>query len=276
MPCEIANPKADNVAVRVKRPPGRRSVSRSATRALDILEFFGETRRPVRAIDIARALAMHPSTTNQLLKTLVESSHLIFDGRAKTYQPSPRLAGFGSWIVDSYGADLALSKVLKSVEAGTRTIVTLSAPNDLYMQILDLTGPRLGLASARRGLQVSLFGSAAIGAAYLSLLPDQEVERLTHRARLPRQQVSAVFRKVSRIRREGFASGLTQDGGFRSLAIPLPPGSAPIPLVVAIADRPERIECNQGALLHTMREAITHWSSAKGCGSMVSSGSVAV
>ena len=83
--------------VRVKRPSERRSLSRSATRALDVLEFFGEARRPLRAVEISRVLGMHPSTTNQLLKTMVDSAHLVFDAHSKTYLPSPRLARFSTW-----------------------------------------------------------------------------------------------------------------------------------------------------------------------------------
>ena len=259
MPSESGNARGAKLGLRIKRPRHRRSMSRSATRALDILEYFGEARRPSRTIEIARALDMQPSTTNQILKTLVESSHLLFDGRAKTYQPSPRLAGFGSWIVNNYGADLRLGEMLRSVEAETGTIVTISAPNDLYMQILDLTSPRPGLSSAERGMQVSLFGSAAIGDAYLSVLPDREVERLADRARVPSQHLPAVLQKIARARREGFAYGQTEDQEFRSMAVPLPAGRTPIPMVIGIADRPERIERNQSTLLNTMQKAIKQW-----------------
>lgn len=259
MPVDFGTAKPARAGVQIKRPESRRSISRSASRALDILEYFGETRRPARTIEIARALDMHPSTTNQILKTLVESSHLFFDGRGKTYQPSPRLAGFGSWMVDNYGADLRLGQVLRDVEAETGTIVTLSAPNDLYMQILDLSCPRPGLSSAQRGMQISLFGTAAIGDAYLSVLPDREVERLADRARVPRQQLPMVFQKLSRTRREGFAYGQTEDKDFRSMAVPLPPGRTPIPMVIGIADRPERIDKNRAGLLHTMQKAIAQW-----------------
>ena len=71
--------------VRTRRPGERRSLSRSATRALDVLELFGQVRRPLRAVEVSRALDMHPSSTNQLLKTMVEAGHLIFDARAKAY-----------------------------------------------------------------------------------------------------------------------------------------------------------------------------------------------
>ena len=70
-----------------------------------MLEYFGEARRPLRAVEIAKALELHASTTDQLLKTMVDSAHLVFDARSKTYAPSHRLAGFGAWVVESYGAE---------------------------------------------------------------------------------------------------------------------------------------------------------------------------
>ena len=58
-----------NWPMRVMRAGDRRSLSRSATRALDVLEYFGQVRRPLRAVEIARQFSLHPSTVNQLLKT---------------------------------------------------------------------------------------------------------------------------------------------------------------------------------------------------------------
>jgi len=258
MPGDMGDARA-SARCRIKRPDTQGSISRTASRALDILEYFGQIRRPSRAIDIARALDLHPSSTNQILKTLVDSSHLVFDGRAKTYQPSPRLAGFGAWITENYGSDLGLNNMLRAVEDRLGTIVTLSAPNDLFMQILDFVAPQPNLSSAQRGMQVSLFGSAAIGGAYLCQLPDREVERLAFRARMPRQALPAVFEKLKTARRDGFAFGQAGNAEFRSMAVPLPPGRTPVPMVIGIAGRPERIDRDRNSLFGTMQNAITQW-----------------
>ena len=95
-------PRASRVPLwmQPRRPGDRRSLSRSATRALDVLELFGQERRSLRAIEIAKALGLHPSTANQLLKTMVDSAHLTFDAVAKSYLPSPRLGRFGGWMTE--------------------------------------------------------------------------------------------------------------------------------------------------------------------------------
>lgn len=108
----------------MKRPSDRRSLSRSATRALDVLEYFGVARQPLRAIEIARMLGMQPSTTDQLLKTMVDSAHLVFDARSKTYLPSPRLIGFSGWIIETYGAGEVLRELVRDVQQRTGLLVS--------------------------------------------------------------------------------------------------------------------------------------------------------
>ena len=145
------------------------------------MELFGVARQPMRAVDIGKALGTNPSTTNQLLKTMVDSGHLVFDARPKTYVPSPRLAEFSSWIVDTYGAGGRLRDLICGLRDRTGFVITVTTPNDLFMQIIDSAIPRG--QTAERGLRVSLFGSA-IGSAYLSTLDDSEVARLADRARI--------------------------------------------------------------------------------------------
>jgi DNA-binding IclR family transcriptional regulator len=244
--------------LRASQLSDRKSLSRSAVRALDVLEYFGDVREPLRAIDIVRALDLHPSSTNQLLKTLVASGHLLFDARSKTYVPGPRLVRFSSWVVDSYGDKDRFHGLLGEVQTRTGGVATLTTPNDLFMQIVDLTGPLPPTSSAERGYQVSVFGSAAIGDAYLSVLPDREVRRLMRRARLPRQETTSVLQRVSRTRSAGFAEGVSYDGGFYSVAAPLPRGASPVPMVVAVAQNAQAVSERRG-LERTMREAITRW-----------------
>ena len=113
-----------------------------------MLELFGELRRPLRAIEIATTLELNPSTTNQLLKTMVESAHLTFGARTKVYQPSLRLVRFGAWLSGSYGASENLGDLVREVQAQTGGIVTLTTPNDTFMQIIDTAGSEPGV---RRG-----------------------------------------------------------------------------------------------------------------------------
>lgn len=242
--------------VHVRRPSERRSLSRSATRALDVLEYFGAARCPLRAVDISRMLDMHPSTTNQLLKTMVDSAHLVFDARSKTYLPSPRLVQFSAWIVESYGADDLLRNLVRDVQRSSGLVVTLTTPNDLFMQIMDVALPKGW--STERGLRVSIFGSA-IGSAYLSMREDAEVTRLADRARIPPGELAKIMGGVNDIRREGYAEGAIADGTFWSIALPLPMHAARVPAVLGLSGPVDDVRPQVSRLAMTMRAAIDRW-----------------
>jgi DNA-binding IclR family transcriptional regulator len=241
--------------VRVKRPGDRRSLSRSATRALDVLELFGRVRRPLRAVEIARALDLHPSTTNQLLKTMVESAHLTFEAAAKSYLPSSRLARFAGWMVESYGADERLRRLVRDLQAATGETVTLTTPNDLFMQVVELAGPPGRAEGAERGLRVSIFGTAS-GAAHLSTLPETEILRLAIRARIAPAEHAALIANAARVRRDGAADGPSPDGMIWSAAAPLPDVAAPSPLVLGLAGPVARMKPEIQALKALMRGVI--------------------
>lgn len=246
------SPRSPSALVRVRRPDERRSVSRSATRALDLLELFGAERRPLRAVEIARALGTHASTTNQLLKTMLGSGHLVFDARAKTYLPSPRLAEFGAWIMASYGADGRLHDLIEEVHRATGMVVTISTPNDLFMQLVDSAVPEG--QQAERGLSVSLFGSA-IGSACLAMLDDAEVLRLAHRARIASGDIPAVLADLVKVREAGFADGASEGSPFWSIAVPLPMGGLRVPTVLGLAGPRDAVLARREELCGVLRDA---------------------
>lgn len=242
-----------NGPVRVRRPSERRSVSRSAIRALDVLEHFGRVRRGLRAIEISQALDLHPSTTDQLLKTMVDSGHLAFQAVTKTYLPSHRLGDFGAWIVDTYGGEGRLRRLVQDVQAQSGELVTLTTPNDLFMQVLEQAGTNDRGLPPERGLRISIFGSA-VGAAYLSTVEGAEIRRLAHRARLSKSDTDEALANAARIRLAGFSEGEGPDGSFWSIAAPLP-GDFPIPLVLGLAGPLARVRQDRARLQEMMRNA---------------------
>ena len=266
----VDNPARDGAARRprvlpVRLPGERRSMSRSATRALDVLEYFGQVRRPLRAIEISGALELHPSTTNQLLKTMVDSAHLTFDARTKMYLPSPRLVPFSGWMLRSYGASEQLHQLLWDVEAVTGGAVTLTTPNDLFMQIIDWAGTGPGVERTERGLRAPMFGTA-VGMAYLMTLAEPEIRRLAYRGRLSEGQTSQLLGDIERACRKGIALGHSVDGQFGSLAVPLRHPGLPAPLVLGFAGEAERVLGDKDQLGAAIKTAVARWAAAAGAG----------
>ena len=241
---------------RIKRPSERRSQSRSAMRALDILEFFGDARRPLRAFEIARMLDLSPSTADHLLKTMVDSGHLVFDARTKAYRPSPRLIGFSGWLVDTFGADDRLRALVRDIQARSGMVVTLTTPNDIFMQIIDAAIPEG--AQTERGLRISLFGSA-IGSAYLATLGGDDLERLAYRARIAAVDLPKIRETIAAITAAGFADGPSADGRLWSIAQALPMPEVQIPLVIGLAGPADSVRPNRGPLHGLITEAIARW-----------------
>ncbi len=240
--------------MRIKRPSDRRSLSRSATRALDVLECFGTERRPLRAVEISRMLDMHASTTNQLLKTMVDSGHLFFDARSKGYLPSPRLNQFATWIEETHRSGGHLRELLCDVHRRTGMVVTISTPNDLFMQVIDLAFP--AGHGPERGLRVPQFGTA-IGSAFLSMLDETEIARLSIRARVRESQLPEVLAAAADIRRKGYADGPTTEAVIWSIGIPLPRQGLNAPAVLGLAGPHEDVRERLEELVGIMIEAIT-------------------
>jgi DNA-binding IclR family transcriptional regulator len=252
----IAPSTGQSPRVRLKRPSDRRSLSRSAPRALDVLECFGSERRPLRAIELARTLGLQGSTTNQLLKTMVDSGHLVFDARAKKYFPSFRLIGFSNLISDAFGGTDRLRVMAKELRVRTGLAVSLTTPNGLFMQILHIEMP--DEQKTERGLRIGLFGSA-IGSVYLSSLRDEDIARLAAEAGVARAELAEVLRTAHEVREDGYADGSGPDDTFWTLAMVLPQDAAPMPLVIAVAGERRVVQSRAEDVLATMREGIAHW-----------------
>jgi DNA-binding IclR family transcriptional regulator len=242
--------QAGHLAYRARFPADRRSMSRSATRALDVLELFGEARRELRAVEIASSLDISRSSANQLLKTMVDSAHLVFSARNKSYLPSPRLTAFGSWMTEIYGSAGPLHDLVATVRARTGMLITLTTPNDLMMQVIDLAGAEGQLTE--RGVRVPMFGTVT-GSAYLASLDDAEVRRIAYRARIPESDLPAIQEALDQIRAVGLADGQHLNGSW-TLAIKLP--LAGVPCVLAVNGPATEVQPKVAHFSEILREAV--------------------
>lgn len=252
----IASSRGGASRLKVRLPGERKSRSGSATRALDVLELFGRLRCPLRAIDIARMLDLHPSTVNQLLKTMVESAHLAFDANGKTYLPSPRLAEFGAWIAENSGPGWQLRALVNDLHDRTGMAVAVSMPNDLFMQIMEIACEDGHVGE--RGMRISLFGSIT-GSAYLATLDDAEILRLAVRDRVPEEEFPAVLAAVASIRRDGYADGTSASKSLWSIAMPLHAQNLSVPIVLGMAGPAKSVRRKRPEYCEAMRRGISRW-----------------
>lgn len=227
----------------IRHPGERRNISKSAVRALDVLEHFAAVRRPLRATDIANALDLHPSSADQLLKSMVDAAYLLIDPEGKLYRPSPRLLSFANWLEEGFFGGDRLNGIVKQLGVRTGQIVTLAAPQMGSLQLVDVAAPPALAGLVRKGSRVSLTRSA-IGAAFLAAHDKRDAERWIARAPEMRHTTSddrrELLASVATARDQGYACGIS-DRLF-SIALPLPRPATGIQLVLGLAGPPDHVE----------------------------------
>lgn len=240
----------------VTLPGSRRNLAKSATRALDVLEFFVAMKRPLRANEIGQAFGWHSSSTDQLLKTMVDSGYLIFEAARKHYRPSPRLVRFGAWLAADYYGGERLHRLLNLIHARSGEVVTLAVRQDAAMQIVDIIQPVSTLGAAGKGIKVPLIGTS-LGGAYLAAQPDPEIQRIIgwlDRHRRGPDRMASIMDEVTAIRARGYAAGgLGTENGNWSIAIALPPCDADVPIVLGFSGPAERIRPAEAELASLLR-----------------------
>lgn len=250
--------------------------SRSAVRSLQIVELISKAGQPLRAIEIAKALNISPSTLSQILKSMVDAAYLIFDQQKKTYYPSTRIGTIGENVSREYFGIGRISALMKSVE-GLANTAQLSTSQGQYMQVLNSSEKdayaQIDTNSAHSvgrlvGVHVPLFGSC-IGAAWLSVQTDRSV---VNAARLCRRELGArandldaIMHRLQAIRLQGYAFGGISENeedmsgdAVRTIAMPLPATANGIVLVIAIAGSLHYIEQNREKLAAQMKQCVSN------------------
>ncbi len=251
-------------------------LAKSAVRALDIVELLARTRQPLRAIEIASALSLSPSSTHQLLKTMVDSAYLIFDPVLKLYHPSLRAANISASLADNYFACGSLGRLVEAVQQKLHAPVTISGSQGSFMQILevfewgrDTSSIAPGIQDLRDesiGLRVPIFGSCT-GAAWLAAQSDETVLAI---ARLCRrtlgEQASATDRildLVRRVRLQGYAfGGVSADDARRSIAVALPASRGGITLVIAVSAPTDEIGERRDEIVELLKTSVSTYLTA--------------
>lgn len=249
-----------------------KNFSKSANRALEVLDFFAAVERPARASEIADALGVARSSADQLLKTMVAGGFLLLSSRDKTYFPSLRLARFGRWIAGCYPSADALHELAAEVHRQTRGIVTVTMQNDCFMQMVDFVyaedDPHLAKALASTiqvGILVPVL-STAIGTAALSAQSKAEVRKLLQRARYrgaanAELDSKSLFASLSRDHARGFSSKPTALRGeneelYWSVAVPLPALREESRLVLGITGPRTMLAAKEADIAALMRATI--------------------
>jgi DNA-binding IclR family transcriptional regulator len=211
------------------RAPIEQKTVKSASRVLEILEYFDDLQRQSTVMEIADALGYPQSSTSALLRSLVSMGYLIYDAHARTYITSSRVALLGSWVNSQFFAEGAIISMMKELNEQTGDTVVLAVRNGLHMQyihVVQATSPaRLHMTLGT----VRPLAASGAGYALLSTMTDSEVTRLVIRINAeteegkPLIKIRELLESLAVIRRKGYAftcDMVTRGGGI--IAAPLP------------------------------------------------------
>ncbi len=233
---------------------------KSVARVFEILECFEHKRRPLNATSVARTLGYPQSSTQALLRTMVNLGYLTFDSRIRAYFPTPKFLLTTGWLANTPPGNSSLLEAVDDLQQMTGETVTLSSYCDLDMLIVRMTaGSHPITLNLHAGDRLSLFHSA-VGLAFLADQTDDVVRRLIRRGRSLAAGTSARAVKPAKVRegielvRERGAAigyGLVLEGvGAIAAAIRCPISGAPY--VLGIGGPEARIRSQESQILKAL------------------------
>ena len=243
------------------------SLVKSATRVLQIFDFFDEIQRDAKVHEIAERLDFPQSSTSVLLKSLVKLGFMDYDPRARTFLPSPRIALLGNWSGSGPIRDGSIIRMMEELAARTGEAIVLATRNGPYAQDVRVIQGRgqdpLPLPQGQRRLAVW----SGAGVVLLKDEPDSLVQALCRRANAEASEGETVdYRRVTAhldlLRRTGyfFSRGLVTPG-VGSLAMPLPEdldrrGRS---FAITVSGRVHDMEDREQELVSIMRQTIAKY-----------------
>lgn len=208
------------------RPIFDRQTTNSAIRALDVLSFFDDVRRPSTVGEIARALGIPQSSTSLLLRSLVMAGYLDHDAEDRTFLPSERTALLGHWINPGLVREGAIMELMDRLSEETGNTVFLAMRNGLNAQYIHVVqSAAVQLSHLVPGTVRPLVASCA-GYALMQNWTDRSIVAATVRFNAEHGEdfvsPQGVVQSVELVRTNGFSMSrnLHTDGGL-AVAVPL-------------------------------------------------------
>lgn len=235
---------------------------KSATRAIEILEFFKKVRQPRAMSEIAAALGYPQSSATVLLKTLVSLGYLNFDRTQRLYFPTPKVTSLGDWIPRALFGSSRVIDAMNDVHAATGETVSIDTRNDIYLQYTQIIQSVHALRFHVDEGTLRPLTRSVVGWTLMSTLPDDKIDNIVRRANIAadkpsaRVKVSEIMERIREIREKGY--GYTENvpflgGGTICVLLPITIQNQPVAL--GLGGAVERIRQNRNRYLAVLQRA---------------------
>lgn len=230
---------------------------KSAQRALEVLEYFSDSRPTATVMDIARSMGYPQSSTSELLNCLVSLGYLERDRDARTYRPTARVAVIGSSVQPELFRKGRLLAILDHLSEEAGVTVTLAHKVGMSMQHIHV------VRAADSAIEIPAatgLATSAPGKALLATFDPNLVRKLVHRinaeapegtARICATELADELRACAI---QGYA--LHVDDGQASLSMLISQGRDAHALVLTIHGDATMFEAHRDWLLQMVRGAI--------------------
>ena len=213
------------------------SVVKSAGRALQILEYFDDTRGEANLADVSRALGYPESSASILLRSLVTMGYLGYDRYTRTYRPTSRVRLLGDWIEPKLFENDAIIRLMERIHEQALATVVLASRNGLNAQYIYVVQSRTDpIPHLTRGVMRTITSSGP-GYALLSGIDDIELGKIVRRVNVDARPDE--LRKLTDV-----------------LGKPVPAGLSGPPLALAIASPSEQKDGRVGELVELMHRCM--------------------
>lgn len=197
--------------------------------ALDLIEYFGRTKRPMSMSEIAQAFNWPRSSTFNIVETLVERGYLFEPSRRGEFYPTMSLAALSSEIGAASPLPAGTHEVLRELTTKTGETICITGPVGVNVVMLDVSEPNTEIRySTAIGARLKVELSAA-GFATLAQYPVAERDALLRKidyAPLPDtpfMDPDKVIAEIDAGRGRGwFEIHTLSEPGVMGLAVPLP------------------------------------------------------
>lgn len=236
---------------------------KSAQRAMEVLEFFADWRRPASVKEISQSLGYPQSSTSVLLRALADSGYFDHDPRTGMYMPSVRVLLSTEWIGEQLFSEQSLLRLMERVHEQTGYAVVIGVQEVIHVRYLHVLRPtRVDPFVTKTGSLRPLFRSGP-GKMLLTVNTEREIALLLRKANAlePDPTLKLDLREVLKERettqRNGYALSLgTSVPGAAALAILLPVPRGAKPMTLSVGGPMEEITHDREKLLRILREAV--------------------
>lgn len=157
---------------------------KSATRVLQVLEYFAQVRTPVPLKHISETLGYPQSSTTVLLKSLIALGYLRYDRAERLYFPTPRVTALGDWISQALFGQGRVLELMHDLHSATGETVSIAMLNDIYVQYIRVIQSTHAIRFHTDEGSLRPLTRSAVGWLLLTDRTDAELEKLVRRANI--------------------------------------------------------------------------------------------